>query len=328
MSDPQDARRVADREAAEWHVRLGERPVSAVALAEFRSWRASSENADAYHRLETLWRSTGSLSSDVDMQKLTRDTLKASRPRSTGSRKKALLPAAVVGTVLVVAAVGVFVWLPSRDLYTTAVGEQEVVRLADGSEVTLDTDTRLRVRFVRSERQILLERGQALFVVAHDADRPFRVSAGDTVVTALGTTFDVRRDPAGARVTLVVGSVAVTDGKSADARSWRLAPGQQVRTATPDASPLAVDATQATSWSERRLIFRSTPLREAVAEVNRYLPRKIVLDAGSAEEVAVNGVFTTGDREAFVAAATDLFGLSARTQADGSVLLTVPSVGG
>ena len=108
------------------------------------------------------------------MQKLTRDTLKASRPRSTGSRKKALLPAAVVATVLVVAAVGVFVWLPSRDLYTTAVGEQEVVRLADGSEVTLDTDTRLRVRFVRSERQILLERGQALFVVAHDADRPFR----------------------------------------------------------------------------------------------------------------------------------------------------------
>lgn len=328
MSDPQDARRVADREAAEWHVRLGERPVSAVALAEFKTWRAQPENADAYQRLETLWRSTGSLSSDVDMQKLTRDTLKASRPRSTGSRKKALLPAAVVATVLVVAAVGVFVWLPSRDLYTTAVGEQEVVRLADGSDVTLDTDTRLRVRFVRSERQILLERGQALFVVAHDADRPFRVSAGDTVVTALGTTFDVRRDPAGARVTLVVGSVAVTDGKSADARSWRLAPGQQVRTATPDASPLAVDATQATSWSERRLIFRSTPLREAVAEVNRYLPHKIVLDAGSAEDVAVNGVFTTGDREAFVAAATDLFGLSARTQADGSVLLTTPSVGG
>lgn len=329
MSDPEDARRVADREAAEWHVRLGERPVSSTALAEFKVWRASPDNADAYQRLETLWRTTGSLSSDAEIQALTRDTLKASRPRAARAGKRRLLPVAAVTTILAVAAVCLFVWLPSRGLYTTGVGEQEVVRLADGSEIKLDTDTRLRVRFDRSEREIVLERGQALFVVAHDAARPFRVSAGDTQVTALGTTFDVRREAAGARVTLVVGSVAVTDaGAAAEPRRWRLAPGQQVRTATRDASPLAVDAALATSWSEGRLVFRNTPLREAVAEVNRYLPQKIVLDAGSTEAVAVNGVFLTGDRDAFVAAATDLFGLVARTQADGSVRLTASSVGG
>ena len=328
MSDPQDARREADREAAEWHVRLGERPVSAASLAEFKTWRASPENADAYQRLETLWRTTGSLSSDADIQSLSRETLKASRPRASRASRKALVSFAAIATVTAIAVISLFVWLPSRGVYATAVGEQEIVRLADGSEIKLDTDTRLRVRFAPSERHILLERGQALFVVAHDADRPFRVSAGETVVTALGTTFDVRRDTDGARVTLVVGSVAVTDGPAAGARSWRLAPGQQVRTALPDAAPLAVDAALATSWSERRLIFRSTPLREAVAEVNRYLPRKIVLDAGPAEHIAVNGVFTTGDREAFVAATTDLFGLKARTQADGSVHLTTPSVGG
>ncbi len=328
MSDPQDARREADREAAEWHVRLGERPVSAASLAAFKTWRTSAENAEAYQRLETVWRATGSLSSDADVQSLTRETLRASRPRASRSSKKIPVPFAAIATVMAIAVVSIFVWLPSRGVYATAVGEQEVVRLTDGSEIKLDTDTRLRVRFASSERHILLERGQALFVVAHDADRPFRVSAGDTVVTALGTTFDVRRDPAGARVTLVAGSVAVTDGPAAGARSWRLAPGQQVRTALPNAAPLAVDAALATSWSERRLIFRSTPLGEAVAEVNRYLPRKIVLDAGPAEDVAVSGVFTTGDREAFVAATTDLFGLEARTQADGSVRLTAPSVGG
>ncbi len=328
MSDPQDARREADREAAEWHVRLGERPVFAASLAAFRTWRALPENADAYQRLETAWRATGSLSSDADIQSLTRETLGASRPRAARSGKKALAPLAAMATVMAIAVVSLFVWLPSRGVHATAVGEQEVVRLADGSEVTLDTDTRLRVQFDRSGRQILLEQGQALFVVAHDAERPFRVSAGDTVVTALGTTFDVRRDPAGERVTLVEGSVAVTDGTSAGPRSWQLAPGQQVRTAMQDAVPIAVDATLATSWSEHRLIFRSTPLREAVAEVNRYLPRKIVLDAGHAEEVSVSGVFTTGDGEAFVAATTDLFGLVARTQADGSVRLTAPAVGG
>lgn len=328
MSDPQDARRVADREAAGWHVRLGRRPVSAATLSEFRAWRSSPDNADAYQRLETLWRSSGALAGDPDIQTLTRDTLKASRPRNAGSRRPLLLPVVAAATILAVAAGAAAVWLPSRGLHSTAVGEQEVVRLADGSEVRLDTDTRIRVRFAGSERHILLEQGQALFVVAHDPARPFRVSAGETVVTALGTTFDVRREAAGARVTLVVGSVAVTNAAGTRPRNWRLAPGEQVRTAEPNTTPQAVDTEIETSWSEGRLVFRSTPLAEAVAEVNRYLPRKIVLDPGPDAAVAVNGVFTAGDRDAFVAAATDLFGLRAREQADGSVRLTAPSVGG
>ena len=91
---------------------------------------------------------------------------------------------------------------------------------------------------------------------------------------------------------------------------------------------IAANVPAATSWTVGRLTFENTPISVAVAEVNRYLPQKIVLDAGPAENVAVNGVFTTGDREAFVAATTDLFGLVARTQADGSVRLTAPSVGG
>lgn len=328
MSDPQDASRIADREAAEWHVRLGERPVTAATLADFKAWRASAANAEAYYRLETLWRTTGSLSGDADIQALTRDTLKASRPRASRSGKGTVLPAILAATAVAVAAVGLFVWLPSRGVYSTTIGGRDVVQLADGSRITLDTDTRLRVRFEASERRIFLERGQALFVVAHDADRPFRVAAGGAAVTALGTTFDVRREADGARVTLVVGSVAVTDTADGKTRSWRLSPGQQLETEKTNPAPRTVDAALATSWSEGRLVFRRTPLREAVAEVNRYLPHKITLDAGPAEAVAVNGVFTAGDRDAFVAAATDLFGLKAQNQADGSVRLTASSVGG
>lgn len=324
MSDPQE---VADREAAEWHVRLGQRPVSAAALSGFKAWRASEVNAEAYQRLENVWRTTGSLSGDIDIQNLTRDTLKGSRPRAERRRKGLLLPAAVV-TALLVASVAAFVWLPSRNLYTTAVGEQEEIQLSDGSRIKLDTDTQVRVRFIGAERRIILERGQALFFVAHDASRPFRVAAGDAEVTALGTTFGVRREAAGAQVTLVTGSVAVTDADAGGTRLWRLTPGQQVRTEIPDPEPVALDAVLATSWSEGRLVFRNMPLREAVAEVNRYLPGKIILDAGPAEGVAINGVFTAGDRDAFVAATSDLFGLKAQQQADGSVRLIAPSAGG
>lgn len=328
MSDPQDVSAVADREAAEWHVRLGERPISAAALSEFRVWRANAANAQAYQRLEAMWRAAGSLSGAPDIQALTRDTLTATRPRAGRPRRRILLPSVLAAAVVAVCAAALFVWLPSRNLYTTAVGEQIEVTLADGSKVKLDTDSRLRVRFDETGRRIDLERGQALFRVAHDATRPFTVSAGDTHVTALGTTFDVRRDAAGARVTLVVGSVAVTETKAGVDRRWRLAPGQQVQTARPDPSPRPVDAAVETSWSQGRLIFRQTPLRDAVAEVNRYLPHKIVLASGPAEAVAVNGVFTAGDRDAFVAAVSDLFGLDAQRQPDGGIRLSAHSGGG
>lgn len=323
MSDPQD---VADHEAAAWHVRLGQRPVSAADLAEFKAWRASAANANAYHRLESVWRTTGSLSGDADIQALTRDTLKASRPRPVRARRTLLLPAAAV-TALILSAIAASVWLPSLNHYQTAVGEQDEVQLADGSRIKLDTDTRLRVHFADAERRIVLERGQALFFVAHDAGRPFRVAAGDAEVTALGTTFGVRREAEGARVTLVVGSVAVTEADRRGTRRWKLTPGQQVRTENPNPVPLTVDPVLATSWSDGRLVFRNMPLREAVAEVNRYLPGKIVLAPGPADAVAINGVFTAGDREAFVAATSDLFGLEAQQQADGGVRLIAPPPG-
>lgn len=328
MSDPQSANRVADREAAEWHVRLGERPVSAAMLHAFAVWRRIPANAEAYHRVETLWRTTGSLSSDPEIQALAQGTLRRSRPRLTQIWSRRLIPAAVVLAPVLVAAVALLLWLPGRDVYSTDIGGRRTVQLEDGSQVQLDTDTRLKVRFSDARRQVVLERGRALFSVAHDTARPFSVAAGATEVTALGTVFDVRRDLAGVRVTLVEGAVAVTDARSGEARRWRLSPGQQLATSRPDPEPEAVDPVSATSWSKGRLVFRETPLREAVAEVNRYLPDKIILAAGPVGEVPVNGVFATGDREAFVSAASDLFGLTAQPQPDGGVRLTASSAGG
>lgn len=328
MSDPQSANRVADREAAEWHVRLGERPVSADMLHAFATWRRNPANAEAYHRVETLWRTTGSLSSDPEIQALTQGTLRRSRPRLSHMWSRRLAPAAVVLIPVLIAALALLLWLPTRGLYSTDVGGRRVIRLDDGSQVQLDTDTRLKVRFGDAERRIILEQGQALFIVAHDAARPFSVAAGATEVTALGTVFDVRREPRGVRVTLVEGVVAVTDAKSGEARRWRLAPGQQLATSRPNATPLAVDPVIETSWARGRLVFRETPLRQAVAEVNRYLPDKIVLAAGPAGDVPVNGVFATGDRDAFVSAVSDLFELTAEPQPDGAVRLTAPSADG
>lgn len=327
MSDPQSANRAADREAAEWHVRLGERPVSAATLQAFAAWRRTPANAEAYHRVETLWRKTGSLSSDPEIQALTQGTLRRTRPRLSHIWARRLAPVAMVLVPVLVAVLVIGLWLPSRDVYSTDVGGRRMVQLDDGSQVQLDTDTRLKVRFGEAGRRVILEQGQALFTVAHDPARPFSVAAGSTEITALGTIFDVRREAVGVRVTLVEGAVAVavTEANSGEPRRWRLSPGQQLATSRPGPEPVAVDAAIATSWSRGRLVFREAPLREAVAEVNRYLPDKIILAPGPAGDVRVNGVFATGDRDAFVSAVSDLFGLTVQPQSDGGVRLTAPS---
>jgi transmembrane sensor len=329
MTDARDAEGVADREAAEWHVRLGERPVSAATLEAFKDWRRTPANAEAWRRVENLMRGARVLSSDPDIQALTRNTLRSSGRKDRGFVAGPRHLAVVVTATGVFAALGLFFWMPDRNHHSTGVGEQHVLRLADGTQVRLDTDTRLRVRYDGAARRVILDQGQALFTVAHDNVRPFRVEAGETEVTALGTVFDVRRDPGGARVTLVSGSVAVSDPDDGGARRrWRLTPGQQVATAATDAFPQTVDPVIATSWTQGRLIFRNIPLAEAVAEMNRYLPEKIALAPGPLGRQPVNGVFATGDGEAFIAAVTDLFGAQARRQADGSTRLSVSSAGG
>jgi transmembrane sensor len=163
--------------------------------------------------------------------------------------------------------------------------------------------------------------GQALFDVAHDTKRPFTVQAGDTEVRAVGTRFDVRRDGALARVVLIEGVVEVKRAKSS--APVRLQRGQELTKASPQ--PKAADLDAATDWTEGRIRFQATPLREAVAEVNRYGRQEIVLDPGPMGDRQVSGVFNAGDTQAFLGAVEDLFGLKAEADWSGRVRLREPS---
>ncbi len=88
---------------------------------------------------------------------------------------------------------GEFLGLPKT--YQTAHGEQIVAQLPDGSELHLNTDSSVTVRYTRSERVVEIARGQALFTVARDDPRRFRVAAGEVNIVAVGTQFDTYRDP-------------------------------------------------------------------------------------------------------------------------------------
>jgi len=321
MTDAGTSRSRAAEEAADWHSRLGRPSVSAADLEAFRRWRADPGNADAYRDIETVWRRAGDLRADPDIAALTHRTVEAASPARPAAMRRFILPGAAMAVLALATVCGSLLWAHRDPVYQTGIGERRTVRLSDGSIVELDTATRLRILYRSSERGLELLDGQALFTVAHDSGRPFVVRSGSARVTAVGTVFEVRREPAGARVTLVSGVVDVRDAPSADARRWRLAAGQQLDTAAPRAVAAGVDIGIETSWTQGRLVFANTPLVDAVAEVNRYLEHPIVLEGPRAGSVKVSGAFNTGDREAFAAAAVDLFDLQRRVGPDGALVL-------
>jgi len=312
----------AEIEAAEWHARLGDRSVTTKMIEDFFAWRAKPENADAYRRVQTAWKESGKIADSPIITDAVRTAMSRRKGRGGGQTRKRRV---VIGLGTVAAAAAMVVafghWQQSRSAFATGVGEQRLVQLADGSTVRLDTDSRIRVRYAADERLIDLLQGQALFTVAHDASRPFLVQADDTQVRALGTVFDVRRDGAIVRVTLVSGVVEVVEsGAGVDPR--RLEAGQQIRRSSAGVATRPVDIGVETSWIDGRIVFRDTPLREAVSEVNRYLTAKIELDAGSLDTALVNGVFRTGDRDAFVSTASEVFDLRVTSGPAGRVRLS------
>ena len=207
--------------------------------------------------------------------------------------------------------------------YESALDRTRTVTLQDGSTVQLDVATRMLVQMSPDARRISLLSGRAMFDVAHDRSRPFSVAAADSRTTALGTRFQVQLDTDHVVVTLAQGSVAVDDESAA--RDWheQLRPGEQlsVDMKTAMLTKTTVDPGVVTSWTRGRHLFRSTPLREAIDEVNRYAQKKIRLGDPSLGDLTVGGNFIAGDSELIVAAFAAVLPLSVVDDGNEEIIL-------
>lgn len=310
-----------EAQAAQWFARLKSLPVSRETLQQFFAWQRNETHAAAFDAVERLWSSAGDLGHRPAIVAATHDALsrKVKRRLPSWSLRPAFAAVAVI--VLLLLGSGATYWAlrPAANAYATGIGQQSVVALEDGSKVTLDTDSRIVVRFDKDGRTVVLSQGQAYFTVAHDRARPFHVEAGDTGVLATGTQFNVRRDGTAVDVTLVEGSVRVA---SPGASSATLRSGQQLLL-RPDRAPVVrtVDAGTATAWKQGRIVLDGWTLGRALVEVNRYTPRPVRLGASRFADARLSGTFDVGDIENFVAATTALLPLSAERDADGSIRL-------
>jgi transmembrane sensor len=207
------------------------------------------------------------------------------------------------------------IWRGTR--YASSVGELKTVVLADGSVITMNTQTELRVRYTAEHRDIRLVRGEAMFAVTHDTKRPFAVRVGEWTAVAVGTAFAVRRlDDPTTDVTVTEGIVQLLPvDRSVSEAGPRLTANQKAligadgKVEVGQVSDSQIG--QRLAWRTRLVVFAGEPLREALAQMNRYSHRPIVVDDPALAERRIVGVFSTTDTQTFVSAMTATLGVEA-----------------
>lgn len=242
------------------------------------------------------------------------------RTRIRAARFKLNLPAALAASVLflLVGAGGVYMYsgLLAGDRYATSIGGIDAVALSDGSQVTLNTDSRIRVELRDRERRISLNKGEAFFEVAKDPTRPFVVEAGDRRVIAVGTKFSVRREGGDIQVVVIEGKVRIETGGAgvrpsssttlrspSDEYAVLLEAGSVARTAKDEVlvrADAASEAQKLLSWRNGYVAFDDVALADAVAEFNRYNTRKILIEDPEIANLRLGGNFRANNTEAFL----------------------------
>lgn len=308
-------------QAERWYARLKAPDCSASERLEFQRWRTAPEHGAAFAATEKLWSSLGQLAGRPDFERLSQRIL----AETAGRDPRRWQPFAIAASAAIaLIGGGILMWAQHRQppgvVYATKPGERSIVKLADGSQLVLNYATELDVRLEEKARRVTLLKGEALFTVAHDQTRPFEVAAGDGVVTVLGTRFEVRSDDRHVTVTLSEGRVSLD--RQVDKEHIQLEPGEQVRyrVDVPELNRRTVDADVVTSWSTGRLRFRSTPLSEALEEINRYSTTQIRIVDPTLAAIPIAGTFEVGDATSVVSALTALWPIRAEEK-DGAVLL-------
>lgn len=313
--------------AAEWHERMREAPDPATCRA-FETWRmGNASHAAAYDRVAHARSQAATLAAQPPLLSLRQEALaRATIGRRSGPSRRIVVASAVLALAgAPLAAWTVSRWTPApiqrptEQSVRTAVGQQTEVTLPDGSQVTLDTASRLTIRYDGSERRVALQ-GQGWFKVDPSDDRPFVIAAGDMVMRAEGGTFDVRTDPGSVRALVVNGRLAA--GGADGGASATIRPGELLTVTGSDAAirPLA-DTAGFTGWRHGMLEFRNSRLAEVAGELNRYRRQPIRLADARAAELRISGAFATAESPAFVEALTSGFPVRVMPGRDTDVLI-------
>jgi transmembrane sensor len=349
---PNSARR--HDEASRWIARL-DRELTPDEEDALRAWLSDPDNEALLLDMAALWERMESLS------RLSHLFPKPVTSTSRWRRKSLTLAAAsTLGAVLAVLG-GLWLWqsnglvdgshpalvgdaADAEHLYETAIGERSTVTLPDGTRLTLNTASRVRVSYSSSHRLLALLQGEIYIEVAKDELRPLSVLANDRIVQAVGTEFNLRITPE-QKIELLVteGRVRVAvnapqaEGRTPTApgelpiTSLEVTAGQRLTVDNHELhSPLAEtvelipseEIEVRLSWQQGNLIFRGEPLEEALREIGRYTSVEFVILGDDLKQVRVAGLFRAGDVESLLTVLKENFDIVYEHAEDQKIILS------
>jgi transmembrane sensor len=267
-----DRHRAIDEEAIDWLIRQRDEQFSD--WSAFEAWLSTSpDHLAAYAGLAGADRALDDVLPALGWPRATEPVIEEARPT-----RRYWLGGAIAASLAV--AVGSWTLWPSRDLYTvqTAAGERRTIQLA-GSRIEVNGGTRLTLDR-RDPRFASLDRGQAVFIVTHDKDHPFRVVSADATLLDAGTTFEVTRDDGGLDVAVSEGLVIFNP----NGQALRVPAGRRLVDAK-DSETIAVAEIKPSdvgAWRDGQLVYDGAPLSRVAADLERNLGVKVAVTAAAA----------------------------------------------
>lgn len=284
------------QQAANWLTRLHDEDVTDADRRAFDAWcQADPRHALAIERMRGLWGSLDTLPAKPARIALNR----AFAPR----RPRGAQVAVLVGVLLC----GWFgldhlpVWMADQ---RTGVGERRQIALEDGSQLQLNSNSAVDVKFDGHQRVIELLQGELWVDVAKDAQRPFVVGTNQGTATALGTRYLVKRAEDGTTVVTVIESIVAVKGDASE--GVKVTAGQrtildQGRAQAPQAS----GSSDPDAWTRGLLKVNDQPLTEVLQTLASYRHGLVRFDAPALQNLRVSGVFKLDDTTAALAALAD-----------------------
>lgn len=309
-------------EAAEWLMAMSAGSVTDAQRADWLAWRSSSpERAQAWQRAERLMGKLDGLPPTLSMSAL-------DRPADPGRRAMisrlalllAVLPAGWAGWKLTEQQG----WAAD---YRSTVGECRQLTLADGTQIFLNTDSAIDIRFDADERFIQLRRGEILVQTAPDIvvpARPLRVGTREGRMQALGTRFSVREQDGRTYLAVIEGAIRIEPARAAANLGTVVQAGERVDfNAHTVSRPMPVDTT-ATAWTQGMLLADGMRLDDFVTELARYQRGVIRCDPRIAG-LRVSGAFPVSDTRRSLSMLESTYALRVSAHMNGYWTLLYPA---
>lgn len=310
---PPCAEQLAVHEAARWFACLMAEDATPRDHLDWQAWLdASATHRQAWERLQTVRCAFGRVPGNVAAAVLSQPTRRQAQRRSLLSLAgMGLLAGSVYGTVRD----------RDPDAWHTATGQQRKLQLDDGSQLYLNTATRVTLDFNDARRRVVLRAGEIL-VQAHPDDaaratrRPFIVSTPHGDILPQEACFTVRLHDRSTRVEVLQQTATIRPGRAAAPPAAYppavlLQASQAVSFDGSGAGPIGVAVADAAAWLHGQLAVVDRPLAEVIAELARYRPGILRCDPAVAD-LKVSGVFSLRDTDEALAAISDSFPVQVR----------------